>query len=352
MSSLSVGWAIGQIGSTKADEILRTADGGKSWKAVTPPEGDRSEKKAIAFFQDANRAWATFAIPPSGSPPDSFMVWRTTDGGTSWKSTLTSLAGMTMESFTVSQIAFFDASNGWLWAVNGVGMSHTYIMIYKTIDGGTTWKQVVSPDKNNLNMACSKSGVWFRDAQHGYISGNCGGVVKGLYFYKTDNGGDTWSLVTLPAPAGLPDAYSRDTNVCGADTPRFFDMQKGYILVTCRDMDASKNYRWVYSTTNGGGTWNASALPRPWGDIFFLNAETGWYLGQTASDDYSGVKVYLTLDGGKNWKEISGTQWAGRMEYLDTKNGWVIAKAASDTALVRTFDGGLTYQIINPQLAP
>ena len=38
------------------------------------------------------------------------------------------------------------------------------------------------------------------------------------------------------------------------------------------------------------------------------------------------------------------------MNYVDAKNGWVIARSGADLALVRTSDGGLTYQLIVPQV--
>ena len=195
MVNLTTGWAIGYVSSPNDSQIFKTSDGGKNWKSVTPPEPNRSGKHAAAFFQDANRAWVNYSLPPSNTKPGDFSVWRTTDGGATWKASTTSLSGLTMDYFTTDQIGFFDANNGWLWSTLGVGMSHTYVAVYTTSDGGATWKLVVSPDKNNLQMSCGKNGVWFRDATHGYMAGNCFGVIKGLYLYATSDGGATWSTV-------------------------------------------------------------------------------------------------------------------------------------------------------------
>ena len=351
MFDLNVGWAIGQV-SANDNQVFKTANGGKTWKSVTPPEPGRAGKTAVAFFLDANHAWVNYSGLPGGTPPTDFTVWRTADGGATWKSAKGSLSGVTLEGFTTDQIAFFDASDGWLLSTVGAGMSHTYIVIYTTSDGGATWKAVVTPDKNNVSMSCGKSGVWFRDAAHGIISGNCFGVIKGLYLYTTANGGATWTLLTLPAPASLPTAFTDQNNVCGADAPRFFDAQKGTLVVSCANVNSNKNYRWVYQTKDGGATWTSAPMPRPFGGFYFLTADSGWYLGMLTADNYSDVKVYTTADGGKTWKEISGTHWSGDQDYLDAKNGWVIAKTASDLALVRTVDGGLTYALLNPQVAP
>ncbi len=352
MVGLNNGWAIGYVNSPNDSQIFKTSDGGKNWKSVTPPEPSRSGKHAVAFFQDANRAWVNYSLTPSNTKPGDFTVWRTNDSGATWKAATTSLSGITMDYFAADQIGFFDANNGWLWSTLGVGMSHTYVAVYTTGDGGATWKLVVSPDKNNLQMSCGKNGVWFRDANHGYMAGNCYGVIKGLYLYATNDGGTIWSTVSLPAPSGLADAFTRDSNVCGADLPKFYDTQKGTLLVSCTDLNANKNYRWTYQTKDGGATWTSAALPRAFGRFFFLTQDTGWYLGQLANDNYTDVKVYQTTDGGKIWKEISATHWAGQQDYVDGKNGWVIATTGSGIALVRTVDGGLSYQLLSPQLLP
>ena len=352
MVDASSGWAVGQYISNTTDDILKTADGGSTWKPVTPPEPDRSGKHAVAFFLDINHAWVNYSSPPSGTPPTQFTMWRTVDGGASWNSTSTSLSGLTMDGFTTSQIGFSDANNGWLLSILGAGMSHTYFAIYTTSNGGGTWNIKVSPDLNNAEMACGKSGVWFRDANHGLLAGNCYGVIKGLYLYATSDGGDHWSLVSLPAPAAMTDAYTNKSVACGADAPQFFDVSKGLLAVTCQNMNSNAIGRWIYRTTDGGSTWKSAPMPQAFGGIFFLTQQKGWYLGQTAADVYSGVNVYKTTDSGVTWNKISGTQWGGVMDYVDDNDGWVIAKSSGGQAFVRTYNGGLSYTLLTPHLAP
>jgi photosystem II stability/assembly factor-like uncharacterized protein len=352
MINASSGWAVGQYISNTTDDILKTADGGLTWKPVTPPEPDRTGKQAVAFFQDANHAWVNYSSLPGATTPTQFTVWRTVDGGASWNSTSTSLSGVTLEGFTTSQIGFSDANHGWLLSVLGAGMSHTYFAIYTSNNGGATWNLKVSPDKNNANMACGKSGVWFRDANHGLLAGNCYGVIKGLYLYATGDGGENWSLVSLPAPVAMTDAFTNESVACGADAPYFFDNSNGMVVVTCQNMNDNHIARWIYRTSDGGASWKSSPMPRSYGGYFFLTPKKGWYLGQTASDVYSGVNVYRTTDGGITWNQVSGTQWGGEMDYIDDNNGWVIAKSGSGQAFVRTANGGLSYALLTPHLAP
>ncbi len=352
MVDVNSGWAVGQFISNTTDDILKTADGGNTWKAVTPPEPSRGGKHALAFFQDANHAWVNYSSQPASVPPTQFTVWRTTDGGANWNPTTTSLSGLTMDGFTTSQIGFTDANHGWLLSVLGVGMSHTYFALYTTSNGGDSWTLKVSPDKNNAEMACSKSGAWFRDANHGLLAGNCYGVIKGLYLYATVDGGDTWNLVNLPPPASMADAFTNESVACGADAPYFFDSNKGLVMVTCSKLNNNQTSRWIYRTTDGGANWSSSPMPRAYGGYFFLTSQKGWYLGQTAADVYAGVNVYKTTNGGSAWNQVSGTQWGGTMDYVDDNNGWIIAISGSGQAFVRTSNGGLSYALLNPHLAP
>ena len=136
MFNSNTGWAVGQILPSKDQQVLRTSDGGKNWKKLTPPEPALAGKTAVAFFLDSTKAWVTYACPVGSPAPTQFTVWRTTDGGATWKSTTTSLSGLTMEHFTTVQLAFQDANNGWMMSLLGAGMNHTYFSVYKTTDAG------------------------------------------------------------------------------------------------------------------------------------------------------------------------------------------------------------------------
>ncbi len=177
-------------------------------------------------------------------------------------------------------------------------------------------------------------------------------MIKGLYLYATVDGGDTWNLVNLPPPASMADAFTNESVACGADAPYFFDSNNGMVMVTCSKLNDNQTSRWIYRTSDGGANWSSSPMPRAYGGYFFLTCQKGWYLGQTAADVYTGVNVYKTTNGGSAWNQVSGTQWGGTMDYVDDNNGWIIAISGSGQAFVRTSNGGLSYALLNPHLAP
>ena len=104
----------------------------------------------------------------------------------------------------------------------------------------------------------------------------------------------------------------------------------------------------VLSTTDAGRSWserpvNESALgvgeyTRAW--IQFVNATTGWLLGQlTTSSAFSVGALLRTTDGGESWERLPSPPVAGRFVFADTQRGF-IANAPISNRLLTTSDGG------------
>lgn len=344
------GWGAGRPVDGGPPEILRTEDGAKTWSLVTPASAERSpEGQVVAAFLDAEHAWAVFTHSPTQREVGA-RVWRTSDGGRSWQSTDIDTSLLMMEFFDVGQIGFSNAQHGWLLVHLGVGMSHDYVAVLTTSDGGESWQYVVDPEKNNLPMSCYKDSIWFTDAQHGFAVGTCGGVMSGLYFHETVDGGRTWQMVELPAPAEKPDAFTSYESVCEGKDVRFSG-QRGQVLVRCYN-PAGTDMRWLYTTQDGGVSWEQSLLPGPWGSLAMDDPSEGWYFAQPAADQTAGTRIFHTLDGGGTWEQISTVNWSGEASFADSQHGWAIARSAERIALVHSADGGVTWELMNPLTAP
>jgi photosystem II stability/assembly factor-like uncharacterized protein len=357
MLDANLGWGMGQSASDPNDHVLFTTDGGATWQDVTPPEpADPNAplgKGALTFALDADNIWVTYydrtAAPASGPA----FVWRSADAGKTW--TISQPVDVTGgDYYSPSDLVFVDADTGWLLSHAGAGLSHDYVMLFATADGGLGWERVVDPFTDNLPQSCGKNGMTFADAQTGWVAGDCAGVVPGApYLQKTEDGGRTWQFVELPPPAERPDLFSRDDIGCGAYALGFFTAQSGHVSVKCLlfTADPVQVLYFLYTTADGGQTWRSS--PAPADSVTFLTPDVGWALAPTDPNDPAAPRdLYRTRDGGQMWAKIKSLNWDGQLDFIAEERGWAVARAGEAVALLTTADGGQTWQEIKPVVAP
>jgi len=345
MKSETSGWAVASGVNDLNGHILYTRDGAATWQDLTPPEpldpAAGVVKLAIPFFLDETHAWVVFSNmnhAPQSAPP---QVWFTADAGQSWTASTLLDQGQGADFFAPNMLSFSDVQHGWLLVHVGAGMSHDYVFIFSTSDGGKNWQRIVDPWLDNLDMSCGKTGMIFASPQKGYVSGDCYGVVPAsVYFYLTLDGGKTWNPVTLTTPADSPYLFTNQDNACGGYDPTFVSVTNGWLVVKCNHYDVIHAVNWLYTTTNGGLNWTPYSLPAVVDSIQFIDAQQGWMVG--------GQSIFATRNGGKSWKELAKLNWTGQPNFATAKTGWVLAKAGVSLALVKSIDGGVTWVEIKP----
>ncbi|MBP7693522.1 MAG: hypothetical protein KA764_16485 [Anaerolineales bacterium] len=358
MLSVSAGWAAAETTADQNDRLLTTADGGQTWRDVTPPQ---AVDAALALGQgvtfanlDPRTAWVTFYDRTGGPLAGAPFIWRTADGGASWQASQP-LDVTDAELFSPSDLAFVDAQTGWLLVHVGAGMMHDYVMVYVTQDGGQTWERLVDPfteGDNGLMQSCGKTGLAFTDPQTGWITGDCGGVQPGApYLYQSTDGGRTWAFVELPAPADRPELYQPDAPIaCGVQAPLYAQGPNVVLAVTCQDYNTSQGSAWLYRTADGGASWTSEPLPTAFSAGTFLTPETGWVLGPAANAVEGTLSV--TENGGQSLTGVNQLSWTGPLDFVDAQTGWAVARSGDSLALVQTTDGGRTWTVITPRIAP
>jgi photosystem II stability/assembly factor-like uncharacterized protein len=349
MVSLTNGWAISTASTEPNTHILHTTDGGLTWKDFTPPEplDANGSKQAIAYFADDNNLWVSYAMVQStliNNPNMTTVVWASHDGGKTWiaSAPLQTVSGP--EFFTPGNIVFADLQHGWLLVHVGVGMSHDYSFFYSTVDGGNTWTRIADPTvASTFPQVCCKADLTFNGPFGLWLIGNTNGVVPGIFFYHSTDGGQTWALVNLPAPAAYPNIYNSSDYACGTYQVQFVDGKNGFLGSVCFAQIKAAHLGWLYVTHDGGQTWTPQPVPQPQGLFQFLSPSQGWYVGD---------KVYQTTNGGLQWTPGATITWSGVPDFVDANNGWLVAYKEDAIALVHSTDGGGTWAIISPVVAP
>ena len=246
-------------------------------------------------------------------------VYKSTDGGKSWAN-----MGLRTSRY-INRIAIDPRANdtvlvaatGSLWGPGGERG------VYKTIDGGKTWKQVLKVDDdtgaNDLVMDPGDSKIVYASTYQRRRTACCmngGGPGSGLW--KSTDGGDTWTQLKSGIPEGslgriAVDVYRRRPNILyaliegpatagrggrGAGAPEEGPGQAAAAAQGGRGGGGPLNTEptGLYRSDDSGATWKKvnNANPRP---MYFSQVRVDpndpevVYLG--------GVGLHQTLNGGK-----------------------------------------------------
>lgn len=347
------GWAMDDSG--KRVRVLRTRDGGRTWRDVTPHYESWSPytipsntnqfiidefvpRLGNGAFLDSQRAWIStkygqeefdFRMAEAGR-----ILLSTQDGGQSWHMVLLPEDHVSGQ----ANLSFVDPLHGWLNIYPRAGLGHK--ALYRTKNGGETWELLYS----GPTIARSPLHVTFGDAQTVLMAFPFVGMSYNPYLSWSRSGGETWEdaqRLNIPQDSGID--LSLSSVGCGTEYPHLFSDQRGFVMVECRiTIEEKFKYRsFLYRTDDGGQTWETN--PAPTGRLYLLTPDVGWILGKD---------IYRTTDGGQTWRKVNTVSWEGQFSFVDPLHGWAVAKDEGETALVTTEDGGYSWEIIDPRLVP
>jgi photosystem II stability/assembly factor-like uncharacterized protein len=124
----------------------------------------------------------------------------------------------------------------------------------------------------------------------------------------THDSGVTWASVPLP-----------DTSVDESIGYVFFDARVAYLLAPASDGQTGL----FLSTTNGGGTWQATPVPFVRGRLNFIDRISG-FVYETRAGNAENIAIYQTIDAGETWNQFYDQTTApsgGSLPLTDVKNG-------------------------------
>ena len=330
------------------DGVYKSSDGGKTWTHL----GLRDTQMIAMIDVDPtnpNRLFVAALGHPYG-PNAERGIFRSIDGGQTFQKALYK------DEYTSGNDVRIDPSNpmvvyATLWQqqqayIEGQGFGGAGNGIFKSTDGGTTWKQLTdglpSVIQANIAIAPSNSRVLYAMVAGGTPTNSVTGAVG---FYKSTDGGDHWALAVNDAsgnPRRTPDPRPM-ARIGGGDLPTLVvDPKNENVVYSCSVV--------FWRTEDGGLTWTA-VRGAPGGDDYqkaWINPNNPNII-LTVTDQGAVVSANRGLSW-SNWY----TQPTGAMYHVTADNAFPYRLCSgqqdSGSACVdsRSMDGQITFHDWHP----
>ena len=318
--------------------IWKTTDGGASWQPMADGQLKTGSVGAIAVSEsDPNIVYAGMGEPDvRGNASHGDGLYKSMDAGKTWKH-----VGLE-ETYHIGAVRIhpknpdivFVAALGHLWG------SNEQRGVYRTTDGGKTWKQVFTRgpkagavdlvlDPNNPNVIYA--GFW--EVYRSPWQLESGGPGSGLF--KSADGGDTW--IDLTRNPGMPKGIVGRIGV----TVSPVNSDRVWALVEAEDGG-------MFRSDNGGRNWTKVNEERKL-------RQRAWYYTRIFADPLKPDTVfvvntgfYRSDDGGKTYTSI-------RTPHGDNHYLWIASNDSNrmiecnDGGVNVTTNGGRTWTPQNQQ---
>ncbi|MET0752575.1 MAG: YCF48-related protein [Pyrinomonadaceae bacterium] len=254
--------------------FLKTTDGGKNWTVGKVPDAEKLDFRDVEAF-DANTAYLL-----SIGEGESSRIYKTSDGGATWK----------LQFKNENPKAFFDALAFWD-KTHGMAMSDPsdgkYVLIETT--DGENWKPVMTDKMANAKpgeaaFAASGTCILAQGKNNVFIvsGGNDARVFRSV------NRGLSWFVSDTP--------FVKGTAGSGIFSIAMYDAKRGVIVGGNYEKpdDITNNLAFTF---DGGKTWTpGKGLNGYRSGVVYIDKKMILAVGASGSD--------LSADGGKTWKNL------------------------------------------------
>jgi photosystem II stability/assembly factor-like uncharacterized protein len=276
--------------------VWKTTNAGQSWDNISDGTSDISSVGAIAVApSDPNVIWVGTG---EGQPREDLTygtgIYRSTDGGKSWQH-----LGLT-ETHQVSQLRVDprDPDRAYVAALGHAFGPNPERGIFRTTDGGKTWKKVlflndsigaadIQIDQQNPRILLAS--MWkFQRSPWGM---EAGGSRSGLW--KSTDGGDTWTEITFNP--GLPKGPLGKIGI--AISPA--NGQRMYLSVEAHDSAGG-----IFRSDDGGDHWTRASGDQRWGVRPWYYSQV---TADPKNPDVlyvMNLSVWKSIDAGRTWSRV------------------------------------------------
>ncbi len=292
-----------------AGGVWKSTNGGTSWI----PKLDNGVQLAIGcmvadpvneniIYAGTGEGWGNSDAVYGGG------IYKSTDFGDTWNLLPATIA----DAWTFRNVLRLAVdANGVIYAAtkatnrkDGIGSYYTTGGIFKSTDGGSSWKKINSATASD-NFFNPKDIIVLNPTTLLCATGPDATVLGGIF--KSTNGGTAWTKITAGLPTADYDriAFAKDP----ANANNIFAVFGSKVMTS--PILGLEN---IYKSTDAGSTW--SALPKPptlqsTGDKSYLNAQE-WYDNVIAVNPFNsnvvfagGVELIKSTDGGTSWQQTS-----------------------------------------------
>jgi photosystem II stability/assembly factor-like uncharacterized protein len=309
--------------------VWKSTDGALTWTSVFDQEGTSAIGSLAVAPSDPNIVYVgTGEACLRGNISHGDGVYKTLDGGKTWKN-----LGL-RDSRAIGKV-IVNPKNPDIAFVAALGHPfgpNAERGIFRTLDGGKTWEKVLYKDENTggIDVAFDprNSNILFAalwEVRRTPWSLSSGGPGSGLY--RSNDGGGTWKRLD---EKGLPKGpYGRIGVSVAANSDRV------YALVQANDGG-------LYRSDDGGDTWQLvngshSLIQRPW---YYMHVVADPQDSETVY--IMNVDAYRSTDGGRSFNKV-------KIPHGDNHGLWIDPKdtkrmiATNDGGVAVTLDGGKTW---------
>jgi photosystem II stability/assembly factor-like uncharacterized protein len=308
--------------------------GGLSYRNVGPIRGGRS----IAAAGSTSRPNEYYFGATGGG------VWKTTDGGTTWRA----MTDRDLSSSSVGAIGVCEANPDVVYVGMGEVAFRGNIMqgdgIYRSTNGGSSWTRVGLSE----SQAIGRVRVHPRNCDIAYaaVLGHSYGPHPERGVYKTTDGGKTWNRILYKSERTGAVDLVMDPNNPDVLYAGFWQVQR-----TPWSLESGGAEGGLYKTTNGGANWTEltrnAGLPKGlWGKVGVSVS------GADANRVYALIEadsggVFRSDDGGATWTRTNDQRNLRQRAfyytriYADPKEKDVVY--ALNVGFFKSTDGGKTF---------
>lgn len=319
---------------TTGGGLWKTTDRGISWKNVTDGFVKTGSVGAVAVApSDPNVVYLGMGehAVRGVMTHHGDGVYRSTDAGRTW----THLGLADTQHIARIIVHPTNPDIAWVAAQGSLYGRGPERGIFKTTDGGATWRKVLFVDERTgaaeLSMDATNPRILYAATwEYGRLPWKVISGGPGSALYKSTDSGETWTRMT----EGLPEKMGKMAIAVAPSSP-----DTVYALI---ESDSNEDERGLYVSTNAGKSWSqVTSDPRL--------VQRAWYYIELFVDPQNPQKIYVLSapflrsdDGGKSWKVLS----APHGDYHDM---WINPQDPDNFILLNdggasiTFDGGSSW---------